>query len=483
MKRMIALALLLVAPVLLAQEIPTTPPAPSAPREAKIPKPAEKTLANGLRVIVVPKHDMPLVAARLLVKTGGEADPADRAGLAAMTSTVLTQGTKTRTAEQVARGVEALGATLDSNTVWDLTTVDLSVMSKNLGKAMEFLADAVRNPTFPKADLDRERQQALDVLQVELTEPRSLSGYVVTRLIFGDAPYGHGIGGTPQSLEKITRDDLVKFHRTHYRPENSVLVFGGDVTAEAAFALAEKLFGGWPRGASTTKRASTAAKVPAPRVLVIDMPDAGQAAVVVGRQGIRRTDPSYLSAIVANSVLGGGYSSRLNQEIRIKRGLSYGAGSSFGARRDVGSFLARTETKNESAAEVAGLLIDELNRLGAAHVPEAELTPRKAVLIGNFARGLETTSGIVEEISTYALHGLPLADAERFISGVQGVSAEKVQAFATSNMSGNNINVVVVGDASKFIEPLRARFKDVEVIPAAELDLNSPTLRVRKAKQ
>jgi zinc protease len=483
-KKMIATLLLLVTPLFAQQPAAqVTPPAPSAPREAKIPKPAEKTLANGLRVIVVPKHDMPLVAARLLVKTGAEADPKDRAGVAGLTATVLRQGTKTRSAEQIARGVEALGATLESGARWDSSTVDMSVMSRNLGKAMEFLADAVRNPTFPKDELDRERQQSIDVLQVELTEPRALAGHVITKLVYADAPYGHNLGGTPQSLEKITRDDLAKFHRAHYRPDNAVLVFGGDVKADAAFALAEKLFGSWPKGSSSARAASTAAKAPAPRVVVIDMPDAGQAAVVVGRQGIRRTDASYLQAIVANSVLGGGYSARLNQEIRIKRGLSYGAGSSFGARRDVGPFIARTETKNESAAEVAGLLIDELNRLGAAHVPEEELTPRKAVLIGNFARGLETTTGVVDTISSYALYGLPLSDAERYISNVQGVTSEKVRTFAGSNMSGTGVNLVVAGDAKKFLEPLKARFPNVEVIPASELDLNSATLRVRLNKQ
>jgi len=478
---MIVFALLLVAP-LFAQE-QTTPPAPSAPHEAKIPKPSEKTLSNGLRVIVVTKHEMPLVAARLMVKTGAEADPAQKAGVAGLTATVLKEGTKTRSAEQIARGVEALGATLDTNARWDASVVDVNVMSKNLGKAMEFLADAVRNPTFPKDELDRERQQALDALQVEMTEPRSLAGFVMTRLLYGDAPYGHNLGGTPQSLEKITRDDLAKFHRANFRPENSVLLFGGDVNADAAFALAEKLFGAWPRGTSSAKTASTVAKPPEPRVVVIDMPDAGQSAVVVGRQGIRRSDPAYLPAIVANSVLGGGYSSRLNQEIRIKRGLSYGAGSSFAPRREVGPFTARTETKNESAAEATGLVLDELNRLGSSDVPDAELTPRKAVLIGNFARGLETTSGVVETISTYALYNLPLADAEKFISGVQGVTSASVRTFATSNMAANGISVVVVGDAKKFIEPLKQRFPNVEVIAAPELDLNSATLRVRKLKE
>jgi zinc protease len=189
-----------------------------------------------------------------------------------------------------------------------------------------------------------------------------------------------------------------------------------------------------------------------------------------------------MNAMVANSVLGAGYSSRLNQEIRIKRGLSYGAGSSFEPRVDVGPFTARTETKHESAAEVAGLLVGELNRLSQSDVPEAELTPRKAALIGGFAQSLETTSGIVNRVSSLALYGLPLSDINRYISGVQAVTADDVRKFAASNLGGKDVNVVVIGDAKQFAEPLRAQFGEVEVIAAEELDLASPTLRVRKAK-
>lgn len=484
MKRLIstALAALLAVTAALAQQV--TPPPPAAPREAKIPQPVERTLGNGLRVIVIPKHDVPLVAARLLIKTGGEADPRGREGVAQMTASLLTKGTKARSAEQIARGVEALGATLDSGAEWDASNVDLSVMSSNLPRAMEFVADAARNATFTKDEVERERQQTIDAMQVELTQPRSLAGFVTTKLLYADEPYGHVLAGTPASLEKITREDVVKFHRTYYRPDNAVLVIGGDVQPDAAFALAQKLFGSWQRGAGAVKVASISkADAPPPRVVVVDLPEAGQAAVVVGRRGIRRSDPAYMQALVANSVLGGGYSARLNQEIRIKRGLSYGAGSSFSPRRDIGPFTATTQTKNESAAEVAAILIDELNRLGANDVPESELTPRKAVLIGGFARELETSSGIVDQVSSFALHDLPLSQINRYIGGVQGVTAENVRSFARTNLAGSNVNVVVVGDAKKFVEPLRARFGEVEVIPVAELDLTSPTLRVRKAKQ
>jgi zinc protease len=469
---------------LAAQQV--APPPPAAPREAKLPQPVEKTLANGLRVIVVPKHDIPLVAAQLLVKAGAAADPAGRDGLAELTATVLTQGTKTRTAEQIARGVEALGATLAAGAGWDSSTIDLSVMSSNLPKALEYMADVARNATFAKEELERERAQAIDALQVELTEPRPLATVVANRLVFGDTPYGHNLSGLPSTLARITRADLTRFHTTHYRPDNSVLVLAGDVKAEDAFRLAEANFGKWENvGRASARPARTEARPTSPsRIVVIDMPESGQAAVVVARRGIRRGDPTYVQALVANSILGGGYSSRLNQEIRIKRGLSYGAGSSFSPRADVGPFTASTQTKHESAAEVAGIITGEMGRLGSADVLEAELTPRKAALTGEFAQSLETSSGIVNRVSALALHNLPLSDINRYISGVQSVTAADVRKFAGTNLGGSDVNIIVAGDAKQFLEPLRKQYGDnVEVIPVAELDLSSPTLRVRKAKQ
>lgn len=481
MKRALALTLAcLIGLTAAAQQV--TPPAPSTPRDPRLPQPVEKTLANGLRVIVVPKHDIPLVAARLMVKTGAAADPAGKEGLAALTATVLTQGTKTRTAEQIARGVEALGATLDAGASWDSSSINISVMPSNLRRALGYVADVARNATFAKDELERERAQAIDALQVELQQPRSLAAVAASRLIFGAAPYGHNLGGTPASLAKIAPADLVRFHAAHYRPDNAVFVIAGDIRPEAAFTLAQDTFGSWKRGGATRPAAVRVQEPPKPRVVVIDMPEAGQAGVVVGRRGIRRTDPAYMQALVANAVLGGGYSSRLNQEIRIRRGLSYGAGSAFDVRADAGPFTARTETKNESAAEVVGIMVGEMSQLSAADVPETELTPRKASLIGDFAMSLETTAGIVNRISALALYGLPLSDINRYISGVQAVTAADVRRFATANLSGKDVNVVVVGDARQFLEPLKKQFGEVEVIPAAELDLGSPTLRVRRAK-
>ncbi|HJQ41050.1 MAG TPA: pitrilysin family protein [Thermoanaerobaculia bacterium] len=478
MKRLLILALIVFP--LLAQQ---TPPPPGTPRETKVPQPVEKTLANGLRVIVVPKPGLPLVAARLMIKTGAAADPKGRDGLAQLTATVLTKGTKTRTAEEIARGVEALGATMTADAAWDFTAIDVSVMSANLAKSLEYVADVSRNATFKGDELDRERARILDSLQVTLEEPASVAAIVASRLVYGDAPYAHNLAGLPATLQKIGRSDLVTFHRAYYRPNNAVLVFAGDVTAEDAFALAQKLFGGWARGAAGfSLPASGGLKPAAPRVVVIDMPEAGNTAVVIAGRGIRRSDPDFSKAIVANMVLGGGYSSRLNQEVRIKRGLSYGANSAFEPRADVGPFTATAQTKHESAPELAQLMRSELDRLATTDVPETELVPRKAAVIGGFAFSLETTAGIVNRMAALALYGQPLSEINQYVPKMQAVTPEEVRKFAGSHLASKDFSVILAGNAKEFLEPLQKQFSDVEVISIADLDLSSPTLRVRKKK-
>jgi len=339
----------------------------------------------------------------------------------------------------------------------------------------------VRNPVFKEDEVQRLREQSIDAVRVALQDPLSIARYVAARVVFEDRAYGHAATGTPESLGRIARDQVIAFHKRHYRPNNAVLIIAGDVKPDAAFATAEKLFGGWKSApvevADSPAKADSDAK---PRVIVVDMPDAGQAAVLVTRRGLRRADPQYYAALVANSVLGGGYSARLNQEIRIKRGLSYGASSTFDLRRAAGPFAAYTQTKNESAAEVAGIIIDELDRLGAGELGESELTPRKAVLVGGFGRALETTAGIVERVASLALHDLPLTDINSYIPGVQAVTGEAVRKFAASQLPGGTANIIIVGDADQFVEALRKRFGNVEVIPMEDLDLESAVLRKEK---
>jgi zinc protease len=470
--------------VVSAQTPQATPPPPSEPRSVTLPKPVEQTLSNGLRVIVIERRETPLIAAQLLIRNGGEVDPPELAGLADMTANLLTKGTQTRSATQIAEQIERLGGSLESGARWDASFATVGVMSSKIPQAMEILADVVRRPTFKSEEIERLRQQYLDNLTLALGEPGSIARFVAARVVFGDSPYGHPIGGTTESLPRITAADITRIHSRYYRPDNAILVIGGDISAKDALALATKYFGDWQKPSAPLPAVSTGRDSEAPkqgRVVVIDKPDAGQAAVYVARTGITRKDPDYFRGIVSNSVLSG-YSGRLNQEIRIKRGLSYGAGSALDTRRDVGPFVAVAQTKNESGAVVADLLIGEIKRLSSSPPDEIELTPRKAVLIGGFSRNLETASGLVSQIASLALYGLSLDEINRYINSVQAVTTADVQKFAETRLDAKTSNIIVVGDAKAFLPELKKKFENIEVIPIAELDLNTASLRKKAAE-
>jgi zinc protease len=468
-------------PAVRAQTPQATPPPPATPRSVQFPKPVEKTLANGLRVIVIDRPGTPLVTAQLVIKNGGEVDPPELAGLGNMLADLVTNGTEKRTATQIAEEVEALGGALYSSPRWDSTRMGVDVMSSKIGPAVEILADVVRRPTFKEEEIERLRQQTLDDLTVELGEPGSIARYVAARVIFGDAPYGQPLAGTPESITRISRDDFLKYHRRWYRPDNAILVFGGDIRAKSAFALAQQYFGDWkkPDEALPALPAPKPVVSAGPRVVVVDKPDAGQAAVLVARSGIERTNPDYFRGLVANSVLSG-YSGRLNQEIRIKRGLSYGAGSQLDTRRNVGPFVASAQTKNQSAIQVAALLLGEVSRLATAPVPDIELNPRKAVVVGNFARNLETAAGLVAQVATLAVYGIDFNEINRYIGNVQSINAADVQRFAGSHLEAKTTSIVIVGNAKEFLSDLRQKYPQVEVIQMEQLDLNTALLRKKQ---
>jgi zinc protease len=459
-----------------------TPPPPSAPRSAQFPKPVERTLTNGLRVIVIDRPSTPLVTTQLVIKNGGEVDPPELAGLANMLADLVTKGTQKRTATDIADAVEALGGSLYSSARWDSTRIGVDVMSSKVSAAIDILADVVRHPTFKEDEIERLRQQTLDELTVDMGDPGAIARYVAARVVFGETPYGQPLVGTTETITRINRDAFLKFHERWYRPDNAILIFGGDIRPKAAFALAQQFFGDWKKPVQTLPDlgAPNLPSTAVPRVVVVDKPDAGQAAVMVARLGIERTSSDYFGGVVANSVLSG-YSGRLNQEIRIKRGLSYGAVSQLDTRRNIGPFVATAQTKNQSAVQVADLLLGEVGRLATATVPDAELSPRKAVVIGNFARNLETASGLVSQVASLAVYGIDFNEINRYIANVQSIQGSDVQRFAGAHLAADSTSVVIVGNAKDFLTELRQKYPQVEVIPIAELDLNAAMLKKKQA--
>jgi zinc protease len=451
------------------------PPAAGTPINARIPQTSQRTLSNGLRVIVAPNRALPLISADLRIASGGTADPQDRAGLASMTGDLLTRGTQTRGATEIASQIESLGADISSGAGLDSSAVSIETRSDKAQEAFTVFADVVRNPAFAQEELERAQQEALDGLQVSLSQPGSIAGYAMTRAIFGETPYG--AIASPRSISAITRDEMSGFHATYWRPDNAVLVITGDVSAAEGFALAQRHFGDWRRPTTALPARPDASAYAAPvRTIVVDLPETGQAAVSMGLRGVARTDADYFPLLVANNVLGGGYSARLNAEIRIRRGLSYGAGSSLSARMAPGPIIASAQTRNDAAVQVYELMSAEIDRIGDTLVPDAELTARKAVLIGGFGRSVETTAGLAGQISTLALYGLPPERLGTYVSDVSAVTPEQAMAAAARYFDPAHADVVVVGDAQHFYDGLREVRPNAERIPVSELDLDSEAL-------
>lgn len=464
----------------IAQE---APPAPSAPRSVQIPAVKEQKLKNNLTVAVVERKNVPLVTVQLLIKSGAEMEASGKAGLANMTAALLTKGTKTRTATQIAEEMEFLGGSITAGAGWNNSVVTITAMSDKLDQAFAIMADVVLNPSFKPEEIDLLKAQTLDGLTYNLKQPGFLATYVASRYSFGE----HPAGGTPNSLNSITREDIAAFHQKIYAPVNAVLIFTGDISSKKAQKLAKKYFGDWDgtgfAGVSGTRQGNgvgtTSQSALFRRILVVDLPNSGQASVNYAKNltASGRAGAQYYPASVLNSLLGGGYSSRLNQEIRIKRGLSYGAGSSFAWRGSKSNFSTRTQTKNESAAEVAELVLAEIKKLTEGSIADVELSPRKSVLTGDFGRNLETTGGLAAQIADLYAFGLSPNELNAYMNNVQTVSDKQIRDFAGANLMGGDI--IIVGDYSVFKNDLAKRFPNttIEVIKADELDLSTENLR------
>lgn len=449
------------------------PPLPGAPRPLAIAAPVEQRLPNGLRVVLAERRGVQLVTAELVVLAGSEVDPPARAGLASMTAGLLTKGTRRRSATQLAQAAESLGGALDSGAGWHQSGVGITVTVPKIDAALALLSEVVRQPAFAPAELERLRAQSLDELKVAYTEPGRLAALAAQRLLHGAGPYGHPAGGTPASLTKIARSDLVALHAARYRPDNAVLVLAGDLDAAAALQLARRHFGAWQPARDAAPGPALPPNTALPQaVAVVDMPQAGQAAVVVASP-LPPLGADRATAAVMNSVLGGGFSSRLNQEIRIRRGLSYSAGSGLDARPEGASLRAVIQTKNESAAEVVALVQAELDRLASAPVEADELAARKATVIGDFSRSVETTAGLAAAVKGLIVAGRSPAELRTRIEALAAVSAQDVQRYAAAHLGPGGRRIAVAGNAAQFAPALRAAHPELLVVPSAALDLDS----------
>jgi predicted Zn-dependent peptidase len=434
----------------------SVPPELGPPPALALPPVIERTLPNGLRLLVVEHHELPVADFILLVGTGGEADPADKPGVATLVASMLQEGTTTRSSLEIAAQEATLGASVGSSGGWDVSRVTLHTPTEQLDSALALFADVALAPSFPPEELERLRQQRLtSLLQIRDRAPVIADRAYAAILYGGDHPYGRPLGGTEKATEATTRADLERFYRAHYRPNNATLIVVGDVQPADIESRIARLFGSWERAdvPRTTYSAATAAT--RTTVYLIDKPDAPQSSVRIGSIGVPRSTEDYFALQVMNTILGGSFTSRLNQNLRETRGYTYGAGSGFDMRREAGPFTARAEvtgTKTDSS------LIEFMKELRGIldTVPQAELEKAKRYLQLGLPADFETTTDIGFRLAPIATYGLPLDYYNSYVQRIEEVTQADVRRVARRYIDPSRLAIVIVGDRASVEPTLRA---------------------------
>jgi len=451
------------------------PPAPTTAPELAMVDIFQGRLSNGIYLASAQTGTVPLATMTVVFPGGTATDPRGKEGLAELAATIADKGTPTRSAQQIAARLESLGASLGVTPGPDGVSFALSAPAANLEAAGEVLADVIRNASYPREELDRERTRTIDALGVALKDPGSLAALAASRVFYGAAPYGSV--ATIDSLPRIRRADLVRWREATWHPARARIVISGGIAPAEAQRVAEGLFGDWrSRVRAARPVAQPAGRAREPRTVVIDMPEAGQAAVYAGVRATRRADLNYYPLLLANSVLGVGSNGRLFEEVRTRRGLSYGAYSAMPSRADAAVLNATTQTQNATADEVVQVILDQFTGLGTQPATEEALGKRRLYLDGSVTRSLATSGGFNAFVSALLLQGIAPGEATLFATRLDAVTPELAAQVARRYVTPELASVIVVGNAAEFLDDLRRIRPDLVVIPATELDLDSAEL-------
>lgn len=445
-------------------DYPLGPPPLGTPVPLRVPPVAEHRLSNGLRVLVVQHDELPLVDMILAVRTGGEADPPDRAGVATLTADLLDEGTATRDALAISEQAALIGASISTSAGWDVSSISIRGNTATLDSALALLADVLLNPAFPEAELERLRTDRLTSLMQVRDRGPAIADRVFNEVVFGtDHPYGRPLSGTEGSTARIARDDIVDFYRTYYRPNNSVLVVVGDVQPADLLPRLERLLGSWERSDAIPAPVMAAAPPTAAHVYVVDRPGSPQTSVRIGTTGVARNTPDYFPLLVMNTTLGGSFTSRLNQNLRETHGYTYGAGSRFNMRRDAGPFVASAEVV---AAKTDSSLIEFMKELRAIAepVPTDELEKTRRYLQLQLPGSFETPTSIARELLAVALYDLPLNYFDSYAQRIDAVTQADVKRVVDRYIRPESLVIVAVGDRESIEPAIRAAgFSNVSV--------------------
>jgi len=446
---------------------PTPGPAPAL----KVPAIERRTLTNGLRVWIVQMHEVPVVDVSVVVTSGAAADPAGKYGLASFTATMLDEGAGKFNALDLADAVEFLGASLTTGSSFDSSVMNLHTPASKLDQALPLLADVTLRPTFPQNEIDRIRKERLAALLQGRDNPAQVAAAGFARLVYGAGHrYGTPTMGTEASNTDIAVDDLRAFYAANYQPQNTGLIVVGDITPASVLPKLEQAFGTWKNAGNLSKPTLTPVAQPTARqIYLIDKPGAAQSQIRIGGVGVARMTPDYYVLDVLNTMLGGSFSSRLNQNLREEHGYTYGAGSVFDMRAAAGPFYATAGVQTDKTVESLTEFFKELDGMRTPP-PATELTRVRNLLALGFPGEFETTSNMAGKLTELFVYGLEDSFFGEYVPKIEAVSATEIERASKQYIASDRFAVVVVGDLSKIEKPIRdANFGPVKIVTLDEI--------------
>lgn len=434
--------------------------------EVKLPRPRETTLSNGLAVLVLERHKLPTVAFTLWIKSGALADPKNLPGLGNFTAAMLHEGTAQRTSAQLAADIDEIGASLGASGEFgsNVSTVSASGLVENTGRILELMSDMVLHPSFPQEELDKFKKRELADLEQERSEPRFLAQERFFQVLYREYPAAV-VSSTPESVRRVTVDDLKNFHNQYYVPNNALLGVTGDVDYDTIVPLIEKYFGGWK---PHPVEAPSTASLPAPaeeKVVLVDRPGSVQTNILAGDYALERSSPDYIPLVVTNRILGGGPASRLFLDLREEKGLTYGAFSYFRSGIYRGPWIATTEVRTAVTGQAVQALMDNFKKIREQKVPASELDDATRSIVASFALSLEQPATLLDDWLTVKYFGLPEDYWDRYPAAVSKVSQDVVQETAQKYVDLRHLQFVCVGDGQQIKDALK-KYGPLEVYDA-----------------
>ena len=411
--------------------------------------PTKFVTTNGMTVLVLEQHFLPIVEVHALIKAGSAQDPPERAGVANLTASLLDEGTTTRTSKQLAEQIDFVGGSLEAKASEDFTTATTRVLKKDVDLGFILLADILQHPAFQKQEFERIRVQLLGEMASDNDDPGHVAMKAFNQLVFHGHPYRWPVNGTEETLSKLTLADVQAFYAREYQPSQLILTIVGDVTLEQATALVQTHFGSWKKGASPPRTTKDPSPIKRKTVQLVEK-DLTQSTIVLGHGGIQRAHPDFYAVTVMNYILGaGGFSSRLMDSIRDKQGLAYSIMSHFDARLLPGSFWVNLQTRTEATNQAIAGVLAELKNIREAPVSDQELAEAKSFLIGSFPLRLDSTAKLAQVLAQVEFYGLGFEYFSQYPKWIERVTKEDVQRVAKQYLDPQRYALVVVGNLAK----------------------------------